>query len=152
MLVLLKLHYQLIFFVLWKIYTAENLFLDRIRYIKRFCCSYPVIFTQLHFQNYGSLCKLDGTGKLRTNFSKRDRMSELRQWLQEPKNKPYAFFLLFLIIACCIIAATLFLSKEFTVSFLFFSSFCFKKRFPNFWNFGIEKKREMRRLGICNGT
>uniref|UniRef100_A0A158Q8W4 BRICHOS domain-containing protein n=1 Tax=Elaeophora elaphi TaxID=1147741 RepID=A0A158Q8W4_9BILA len=91
------------------------------RYAKHFTPFYvlnssgdPIAVSKLDLTNYGSLCKLNGAEKSSTDFSKRDRMSELKQWFQDPKNKSYTFIALFLIITCCIIAAILLVSKEFT--------------------------------------
>ncbi|CAG9537892.1 unnamed protein product [Cercopithifilaria johnstoni] len=93
------------------------------RYAKHFTPFYvlnsagdPIAISKLEltFQNCGSLYKLNGSKKLSTNFSKRDRMNELREWFQKPKNKSYAFIILFLIITFCIIAAILLLNKQFT--------------------------------------
>ncbi|KAL3985824.1 hypothetical protein ACH3XW_40240 [Acanthocheilonema viteae] len=74
----------------------------------------PIAISKLELTNCGSLCKLNNAKNLSTNFSKRDRMNELREWFQEPKNKSYLFIVLFLLITCCIISAIILLNKEFT--------------------------------------
>lgn len=71
----------------------------------------PIAISKLKLTNYDSQCKFNGTRERSpAGFSKRDRMIELKHWFREPKNKSYVFTLLFLFIACCIIAVISFLS------------------------------------------
>ncbi|EJD76619.1 CBR-PQN-73 protein, variant [Loa loa] len=107
------------------IYENNYQFLEKYnlngRYAKHFTPFYvlnsagdPIAISKLKLTNSGSLCKLNGGGKkLPAGFSKPDRISGLMRWFQVPKNKFHIFIPLFLIIACCFIAAILLLSKQF---------------------------------------
>ncbi|KAM3716884.1 BRICHOS domain-containing protein [Dirofilaria immitis] len=91
------------------------------RYAKHFIPFYvlnsvgdPIAISKLELTNCGSLCKLNSAEEFSASCLKRDRMSGLRQWFQEPKNKSYAFILLFLIIICCILTAISYFHEDLT--------------------------------------
>uniref|UniRef100_A0A915PUH1 Uncharacterized protein n=1 Tax=Setaria digitata TaxID=48799 RepID=A0A915PUH1_9BILA len=132
------------------------------RYAKHFTPFYvlnsagdPIAISKLELTNFDSLCKLNGSEHLPTNFLKRDRMDELRQWFREPKNKPFIFVLLLLLIACCITVPILFLRNELTEesrNFSWMPPLIFRGQQGNSTFIRMYRNGHQRRIAIIDST